>query len=164
MVESSSVRPEWVDMGGIQRLADRAARTAQQQPDAQWRDGARPVLGRHWALADLDWHRRRSWIADGQEHAETDHHFTRYALLPDARLVRADTWGSEIAGSDVPAAPWASEVRAITVRDVHVLDQQATPFSLERGTTTTWGTRPSGEAVRPWPGAGIEVLLNALIP
>lgn len=164
MTEPSRARPGWVDMGGIQRLADRAARDSHLPRQAQWRDGPRPVLGPHWPLADLDWHRRRSWIADGRDRTETDHQFTRYALLPDGRLVRADTWGSETGGTDVPPALWTGEVRAVSARDVHVLDQQPVAFSVDRGPTVTWGTRPSGETVRPWTGAGMEILLRALLP
>lgn len=162
MTDPQRTRSDWVDLGGAQRLADRAARTTRTPPEEFWLDRVRPVLHRHWPLADFAWHRRRTWEADGAEQAETDHQLTRCALLPDGRLVRATTWGSEsTAGA---GTPWTGEVRPLGRREARSLDLAVREFSLRRGTTTTWGTRPEGEPVRPWPGAGLEALLKALVP
>lgn len=160
MTDPTRPRSDWVDLGGVQRLAARAARTTARPPDDFWLDRVRPVLLRHWPLADFAWHRRREVAAGGV--AETDHQLTRIALLPDGRLVRATTWGSETDGS--AAAPWTGEVRPLGQRDARSLDLRRAEFAFERGTTATWGVRPEDPPVRPWPGAGIEALLKALVP
>ncbi|WP_375389421.1 hypothetical protein [uncultured Amnibacterium sp.] len=151
-------------MGSVQRLADRVARSTAAVPDEHWRDAVRPVLARHWPLADHDWHRRRQRSVAGGEREETDHQLTRYALLPDGRLVRATTWRSEAREPDgaVRAEPWQGEVRSLAARDIRVLDQR-TRSDADRGAPGTWGTQPTGESAVPWPGAGIERLLKALL-
>jgi len=151
-----------IDLGGVHRLAERAVRGAR-VPAAEDRQ-AHPGLGPHRVLADQDWHRERVWTAGGVEHAQTDHWFSRWALLPDARLVRADRWRSELRtdGLDEPAAPWRTAVRALTVRDVLVLDRPTTDAVEQHGRVRTWGVRAVGEPTAPWPGAGLERLLKAL--
>ena len=151
-----------VDLGGVHRLAERAVRGAR-TPAAADR-AAQPGLGPHWVLADHDWHRRRAWTAAGVDREQTDHHLTRFALLPDARLVRADRWRSEsrTGPDDDAAGPWETTVRAMTVRDVVTLDRPVTAAAEEHGRTRTWGTRPAGESTAPWPGAVLERLLKAL--
>lgn len=167
MRDEQEPRPEWLDLRAIRRLAERAATAARVPPSEHWGDPVRPVLGRHWLLAEHDWHRRRSWHDAAGGHEETHHAFTRYALLPDARLVRADRRRTEVGdpdgGDDVLAGPWEQQVRAMTTRDIRTLDRPATATSVDRGPTTTWGTQPSGEPFLPWPGAGIEHLLRALV-
>lgn len=148
-----------VDLGGLHRLAERAVRGARTPAAADLE--AHPALGAHWVLADHDWHRLRAWSAAGADRQQTDHHHTRYALLPDARLVRADRWRGEAEGD--PAGPWESAVRGMTVRDVVTLDRPVTTAVDEHGRVRTWGTRPAGESTAPWPGAVLERLLRALV-
>ena len=93
---------------------------------------------------------------------EVDDHLTRYALMPDGRLVRADRTRSEN-GPGTASAPWRSDVRSLTARDVRTLDRRPVESSVQRGTTSTWGTQPTGEPLLSWPGSGLERLLKALI-
>jgi hypothetical protein len=164
MAITQGPRSEWVDLRGIRHLAERAAAGARSPAVDQWGDAARPLLERHWVLADHDWHRRRTWQDAAGDHDETHHAFTRYALLPDARLVRADRRCTEVRAEDgaLRAGPWEQEVRNLTDRDIRTLDRRAAPFSTDRGTTTTWGTQPAGDPFLPWAGAGVETLLRAL--
>lgn len=158
-------RADWVDLRGIQHLVERAIRNPRTPPEPGWPDGPRPVLGPHWVLADHDWHRRRTRTERGEEVEELDDHLTRFALTPDARLVRADRTRSAVVrgGGALPDAPWRSDVRALTGRDVRALDHRLVESSVDRGTTVTWGTQPTGEPFLSWPGAGLELLLKSLI-
>jgi hypothetical protein len=166
MTDPRRARAEWADLRAIRGLIDRVLRSPRVPPTDAWGDGPLPVLGAHWPLADHDWHRRRTWRAGGREQGRVDHQATRYALLPDGRLVRAVRQWSETWDGDESAALQAQPVetvRAMTVRDVLVLDRRAEPSVVDRGTTRTWGVQPAGEPPLPWPGAGIEALLKALI-
>ena len=94
----------------------------------------------------------------------------RYALTVDGRLQRADLTRSVVRrGATGPTddaaveAPWRSEVRSITGRDVRALDHRAVASSVDRGSMKVWGTQPTGEAFLSWPGAGLELLVKALI-
>ncbi len=166
MVEPMQPRGDWVDLRSIQRLVERAIRSPRTPPEPGWPEGPRPVLGEHWALADHDWHRRRTRVERGERIEELDDHVTRFALTLDGRLVRADRTRSAVLRGEaaaMPEAPWRSGVRTLTGRDVRALDHRPVESSIDRGTTATWGTQPTGDPFLSWPGAGLELLLKALI-
>ncbi|MGT2426070.1 hypothetical protein [Amnibacterium kyonggiense] len=146
MGEPMRDRAEWVDMRSIRRLVDRVVRSPRLPPESWWPDRADRVLGAHWALADHEWHRRRTRLEGGAELEELDDHATRYALLPDGRLVRADRTRSVEGGV---GGAWRSDVRTLTARDVLALDRRPVTTAAEHGATSTWGTRPTGEPFLP---------------
>lgn len=161
-MEPSQHRGDWVDQRSIQRLVERAVRHPKAPPEECWPEPGDAVLGRHWALADHDWHRRRTRTVGAEEVEEVDDHVTRYALTPDGRLVRADRTRSAIGPGTAPAR-WRSEVRTLTPRDVRTLDRRPVRSAVQHGTMSTWGTQPTGEPFLAWPGSGLELLLKALI-
>lgn len=164
MVVEQGPRAQWVDLRGIRRLAERAVTGARIPPEELWGDPVRPVLQRHWVLAEHEWHRRRAWVDGTGQHEETHAAFTRYALLPDARLVRADRRLTEVLEPAGPrSGPEEQEVRPLADRDIRTLDRRSLRFTTERAGTTTWGVQPDGEPFLPWPGAGIETMLRALV-
>lgn len=159
-------RSDWVDLRSIQRLVERVVRSPRVPPVPGWPDGPRPVLGAHWPLADHDWHRRRTRVERGERVEELDDHLTRFALTLDGRLVRADRTRSAVLREGEAAtgeAPWVSGVRPLTGRDVRALDHRPVESSVEKGATATWGTQPTGDPFLSWPGAGLELLLKALV-
>lgn len=100
----------------------------------------------------VDWWPERSDAVLGRHWPLVDHEWHRRRI--DARD------GMEIEERDDHVTrnalmPEGRLVRADRTRPVET--------SVQRGTTSTWGTRPTGEPFLSWPGSGLELLLKALI-